>query len=123
MSYEPTNWKAGDTVTSAKLNKIEQGIASNNGNSSDRGNVIFVNFVAIDGGYRLDKTVAEIVAAAETGVVVGINTVESTVNFYLLVSYSLAEGDYYLEFWCGPNPHGFSANSMNDYPNSNDIST
>lgn len=31
MSYEPTQWKAGDTVTSAKLNKIEQGIAANGG--------------------------------------------------------------------------------------------
>lgn len=31
MSYEPTNWKAGDTVTSAKLNKIEQGIAAGGG--------------------------------------------------------------------------------------------
>lgn len=29
MSYTPTNWKAGDTVTSAKLNKMEQGIANN----------------------------------------------------------------------------------------------
>lgn len=28
MSYNPTNWQAGDTVTSAKLNKIEQGIAN-----------------------------------------------------------------------------------------------
>ncbi len=28
MSYTPTNWKAGDTVTSAKLNKMEQGIAN-----------------------------------------------------------------------------------------------
>lgn len=28
MAYEPTQWKAGDTVTSAKLNKIEQGIAN-----------------------------------------------------------------------------------------------
>lgn len=27
MSYTPTLWKAGDTVTSAKLNKIENGIA------------------------------------------------------------------------------------------------
>ena len=26
MSYEPTNWKDGDLVTSAKLNKIENGI-------------------------------------------------------------------------------------------------
>lgn len=31
MSYEPTTWKAGDTVTSAKLNKIEQGIAAGGG--------------------------------------------------------------------------------------------
>lgn len=27
MSYTPTNWSSGDTITSAKLNKIEQGIA------------------------------------------------------------------------------------------------
>ena len=29
MSYEPTNWKSGDKVTSAKLNKIENGIQGN----------------------------------------------------------------------------------------------
>ena len=29
MSYTPTTWKAGDTVTSEKLNKLEQGVASN----------------------------------------------------------------------------------------------
>lgn len=28
MSYTPTTWAAGDTVTSAKLNKIEQGITN-----------------------------------------------------------------------------------------------
>ena len=28
MSYEPTTWKDGDIVTSAKLNKLEQGVAS-----------------------------------------------------------------------------------------------
>ena len=27
MSYEPTNWKSGDVVTSAKLNKLEQGVS------------------------------------------------------------------------------------------------
>lgn len=31
MSYTPTNWKAGDIVTSAKLNKMEQGIAASGG--------------------------------------------------------------------------------------------
>ena len=30
MSYEPTTWKKGDIVTSAKLNNIEQGIKDNN---------------------------------------------------------------------------------------------
>lgn len=29
MSYEPTNWKKGDVVTSIRLNKIEQGIQGN----------------------------------------------------------------------------------------------
>lgn len=27
MAYTPTNWKSGDVVTSAKLNKLEQGVA------------------------------------------------------------------------------------------------
>ena len=27
MAYEPTNWKSGDVVTSAKLNKLENGVA------------------------------------------------------------------------------------------------
>ena len=31
MSYEPTNWKDGDLVTSAKLNKLEQGVANGGG--------------------------------------------------------------------------------------------
>lgn len=28
MSYNPTQWKDGDLVTSAKLNKLEQGVAA-----------------------------------------------------------------------------------------------
>lgn len=31
MAYEPTNWKTGDVVTSAKLNKLEQGVAAGSG--------------------------------------------------------------------------------------------
>lgn len=30
MSYTPTSWKSGDVVTSAKLNKLEQGVADAN---------------------------------------------------------------------------------------------
>jgi len=54
MSYEPTNWKAGDTVTSAKLNKIEQGI---------KNNVLVANLIIDDFEnhiMHLDKTWQEI---------------------------------------------------------------
>ena len=50
MSYEPTNWKDGDLVTSAKLNKMEQGIANGGG-------ILFCNE---DSNGRLDKTWQEI---------------------------------------------------------------
>jgi hypothetical protein len=48
MAYEPTNWKSGDIVTSAKLNKLEQGVA----------NVVLIAHV--DNGNTLDKTWQEI---------------------------------------------------------------
>ena len=50
MSYEPTNWQAGDTVTSAKLNKMEQGIAAG-------GRILIVHQ---DNNGVLDKTWQEI---------------------------------------------------------------
>ena len=28
MAYEPTQWRSGDTITSERLNKMEQGIAN-----------------------------------------------------------------------------------------------
>lgn len=33
MAYEPTQWRSGDTITSERLNKMEQGIAG--GGSGD----------------------------------------------------------------------------------------
>ena len=34
MSYEPTNWKSGDVISSQKLNKLEQGMAGAGGGGS-----------------------------------------------------------------------------------------
>lgn len=34
MSYEKTNWKTGDVITSEKLNKMEEGIAEAGGSGS-----------------------------------------------------------------------------------------
>ena len=60
MAYEPTEWKSGDVVTSAKLNKLEQGVA----------NAVFVVTLSYDeetSTYSTDKPYADIVAAYEAG--------------------------------------------------------
>lgn len=63
MSYEPTVWQAGDVVTSAKLNKIENGIADSS--------VFLVNYVYDDFDPEvtphLDKTYTEIKNAFLSG--------------------------------------------------------
>lgn len=64
MAYTPTVWQAGDTVTAAKLNKMEQGIAS-------CGGVYVVNATTVgDNVQQLDKTAAEIWAAAQSSMVI-----------------------------------------------------
>lgn len=65
MSYEPTTWKSGDIVTSAKLNKLEQGVANAGG--------YLVVHVSMDGEegsatYTLDKTWQEIYDAVSAGI-------------------------------------------------------
>lgn len=52
MTYNPTNWKTGDVVTSAKLNNIEKGIT----------NSVLVVDLDVE-NQRLDKTAREIVDA------------------------------------------------------------
>lgn len=47
MSYTPTEWKTGDVVTSAKLNKLEQGVAD-------------------AGGYSAEVTLGDLVCAEQT---------------------------------------------------------
>ncbi|MDN6491158.1 MAG: hypothetical protein L0K14_00530, partial [Leuconostoc sp.] len=37
MAYTPTEWKKGDTITSEKLNKIENGVATEKGPKGDTG--------------------------------------------------------------------------------------
>lgn len=62
MSYEPTNWKTGDVVTSAKLNKLEQGVASGGGM------VVTMTFASDTGKHSLDKNYKEISEAVQSGI-------------------------------------------------------
>ena len=64
MSYDPTVWKSGDTITSAKLNKLEQGVADAQGGGGGGGGMV----VKISGSDTLtmDKTFGEIMTAVTT---------------------------------------------------------
>lgn len=72
MSYEPTVWKSGDVVTSAKLNKLEQGVA---GGGSGGGkfviNATLTEDAQAESGYAVEAnhTFAEIAEALENGMV------------------------------------------------------
>lgn len=58
MAYEPTEWKSGDVVTSAKLNKLEQAVA---------GCSLVVHATTEDDVATLDKTWQEIFDAFSAG--------------------------------------------------------
>ena len=62
MSYTPTNWQTGDTVTAEKLNNMESGIEL----AADPF-VVTLTPTAQDFSGVMDKTVGEICAAIEAG--------------------------------------------------------
>lgn len=111
MSYEPTNWKDGDLVTSAKLNKIEQGIANG---------VLVVVITITDGNsrttYTMDKTWKQIHDAAyaifchveeDNGAII--------TNYHNIIMVGYAEGDGYgvvVDF--NGEPLSFSAETEDD---------
>lgn len=63
MSYTPTNWQTGDTVTAEKLNKMEAGIELANDAF-----VITLTPTEQDFSGTIDKTYDEIVASVNSGV-------------------------------------------------------
>lgn len=65
MAYDPTVWKSGDTITSAKLNKLENCLAEASGGGTGGGVL-----VANDENGTLDKTWLEIATAIGAGTLV-----------------------------------------------------
>ena len=84
MAYEPTSWKSGDVVTSAKLNKLEQGVANA---------IVVANFIYDEGedSWSCDMTAAELTAAMEAGAAVFATSYEGGALFPL----STEEGEFY----------------------------
>jgi len=108
MSYEPTTWKAGDTVTSAKLNKLEQGVV-------DAGGVFIVHESSAG---VLDKTWKEIVEAQRTGLVILVSESEGQISTNIIVetNINVSDNEYQVGFTIGSEIFWYIASSENGYP-------
>ena len=115
MSYTPTNWKAGDTVTSAKLNKMEQGIADND----SRAIIATWNFAS----YILNKTWEEIYNGNYSTIIIEKSegqTYEKTLGKILKIGYYTYDNN--LQYCIEVDQESFDskmiylASSETDYP-------
>lgn len=107
MSYTPTTWTTGDTITATKLNKIEQGIASAGGG------ILFD--IGVEDG-TLDKTWTEIDSAMSAGKIVRI--VDSGEGFsatYYVVATS-NDGEFYYVNYTTVNNEWYQTSSASGYP-------
>lgn len=108
MSYEAKTWSAGDTVTSAHLNRIEQGIANAGG--------VTIIHISEDNGYLvMDKTWQEIYDAMMNGACI---VEQSTDNSISLIRQVRQDTDKYYVFVANSISSGmsYSCSSPNDYP-------
>ena len=114
MSYTPTTWVTGDTVTPEKLNKIEQGIYDAGGTSS----VFFVVAYYNGGAWIMQETAGDIINALSSGIPVMVQerdavTGEIEGECSNIFSIEYTNSNYW--FW-GENTLGYSASSLTDYP-------
>ena len=79
MSSEPTTWKAGDTVTSEKLNKMEQGIANG-------GIIEIIEVTATGDGFVLGKTANEIANLMKSGKLIFARYYQEGDNIYYCIN-------------------------------------
>lgn len=113
MAYEPTNWKTGDVVTSAKLNKLENGVAA----ASSGGGLLAVNVTeSVEDGsaiYTMDKTAGELFEAGKSNFIVALNeTLVGTSTDYITHSENYEE-EYVFRLNNGAE---YIAEAASDYP-------
>lgn len=110
MSYTPTNWVSGDIITSAKLNKLENGVAAAGG--------LVVNITADETDpdtMVMDVTAGDLYAALEAGQCVSCKFVSDSGNqLGTIAACTYNETDGY-GFDAG-TLGTFVAQTANDYP-------
>lgn len=91
MAYDPTVWKSGDTITSAKLNKLENGLAEASGGGT--GGVTNVGLTFNDKTKTMNKTWSEINEAFINGLVY-CNSYDNGGGLWLVVASANSGGVY-----------------------------
>ena len=106
MAYDPTVWKSGDTITSAKLNKLENGLAEASGGGTG-GGVLVVTIEHDKETYsNPSATFAEMLSANEDGkaiILVIKNTQAAAGSQYGLRDISTTEA-VFQSFYAASNP-------------------
>lgn len=115
MSYTPSTWAKGDTITAAKLNNMESGI------SGAQAYMVGLNFDN-DNNVTLDKTWQEILDAAAAGKYVIVFKADENNAIYsplLSISGGTGMGPYTIDIWFVGVTMSFIASTPNDYPINN----
>ena len=105
MSYTPTTWAAGDTVTSAKLNKIEQGIVAN------EHPVIKLNFNISTSEMHTISSASynDLVAAIEKGILPFLSIIDDSNEIHLFpMAYNATYDDVISVRFGDPSASGYS---------------
>lgn len=112
MSYTPSTWAKGDTITAAKLNNMESGI------SGAQAYMVGMSFDN-DNNMTLDKTWQEILDAAAAGKYVIVFMADENNAYYgplASVSGGTGMASYTIDIvWVG-EIMSFTASTPNDYP-------
>ena len=111
MSYEPKEWKCGDTISAEDLNHLEQGVANAGGGSAP----LVVQQVLVDrDSYRLDKTWQEIYDAFPN---VCVEDVHDGVGGKLFISSAYCDSHgYFVVVDVGSTATPYLAVEPTDYP-------
>lgn len=112
MAYEPYEWKAKDNITTARLNHIEQGIASGGGAmvvSMDLGDTPPTSVTFPMTWKEVNDTIT-----SGTIVIVKVNSSDNSTSTSIVTTFS--SGGKYRLVAVGYGVLTFSATSENDYP-------
>ena len=107
MSYTPTTWTTGDTITATKLNKMEQGIAS-----AGSGDILFD--IGVEDNV-LDKTWTEISTALSSGKIARVIWSGEDFAFSEYVVAASYDGEFYAVYVAG-NQGWYQTSSASGYP-------